>query len=215
MSVFKGIDLKRFFLVILIVLMAYTLFFALTAWCSTYLNLLLSYGIGVSMALLGLSIIIRYYHQHQLVSVFACHRFLLRSMMPGLLACCLLIIVLVFFKLTGHHADLLVIDQLFLQQPLFNLLSISLLIMPLFEEVLFRGYLFFGLSQARLSLEMNAIVTSLFWALLHIYYHASQMIVVFIIGVIFAYQRVKSESVWPCVILHSVFNLANLLLAFA
>jgi uncharacterized protein len=78
---------------------------------------------------------------------------------------------------------------------------------PAFEEALFRGFLFVGLKQSWLKSAGTIILTALAWALLHIQYDLYGMTTIMILGVILGIVRIKTNSLWGPLIIHSGWNL--------
>jgi hypothetical protein len=74
---------------------------------------------------------------------------------------------------------------------------------PIFEELLFRGYLF-GAIRARSGFWVSAILTSLTFALMHGQLNVG--IDVFILSLFLCYLREKSESIWPGILVHALKN---------
>lgn len=77
---------------------------------------------------------------------------------------------------------------------------------PLSEELLFRGYLQSGLTPSRLGYWGAAVVTTLFWGILHAGYSAIGMIEVLLIGLVFAWSVRRSGSIRPALLIHTVYN---------
>ena len=74
---------------------------------------------------------------------------------------------------------------------------------PLAEEVLFRGFIFKGI-RSRLSFVPTALIVSLLFALAH-----GQLNVgldVFALSLVLCYLREKSNSLWPGILLHALKN---------
>ncbi len=78
---------------------------------------------------------------------------------------------------------------------------------PLFEEVLFRGFLFKGLLPTFLGENGTIIVTALVFAMIHMQYDALLMMNVFSVGLFFGYARAKSGSLFAPLAVHVMFNL--------
>jgi uncharacterized protein len=78
---------------------------------------------------------------------------------------------------------------------------------PLSEEFFFRGFLFAGLQQTRLRALGTAILTSILWAVIHVQYDFHGMLVIFVLGLYLALVRLKTASLWLCVLLHACMNL--------
>jgi uncharacterized protein len=79
---------------------------------------------------------------------------------------------------------------------------------PISEEFFFRGFLFTGLQNSRLGAYGAILITSILFAAIHLQYDAQGLIVVFFVGAFLAVARWKTNSLWLCVILHALMNLA-------
>lgn len=81
---------------------------------------------------------------------------------------------------------------------------------PLFEEIIFRGYLQKRLRETR-GVVFSVVFSSLVFALLHA--QLNVIIGVFILSIFIGYLREKFDSIWPGVMVHALKNgLAYLLL---
>ncbi|MBI1180930.1 MAG: CPBP family intramembrane metalloprotease [Alphaproteobacteria bacterium] len=91
---------------------------------------------------------------------------------------------------------------------------------PLFEEMLFRGFIFKGLAHSRLGVAGAIILTTAMWTSVHRHFTVEWfdelygLGVIFGAGVIFAVARVRTGSLYTSIALHSVWN-ATLLLVDA
>ena len=86
-------------------------------------------------------------------------------------------------------------------------LWLAILVMaPLSEEFFFRGFLFAGLQQSRLGSLGTVLITSVLWAVIHLQYDIYGIAVIFLAGLVLGFARVKTSSLWLCVILHSLMN---------
>lgn len=93
-------------------------------------------------------------------------------------------------------------------------LAISILFVPIYEELIFRGFILRGLSRMY-SLKAAIIGSSLLfglWHLKNIFYLtpprlAYQMAYAVVLGLILAYVTVRTKTVWIAVILHYLNNL--------
>lgn len=93
-----------------------------------------------------------------------------------------------------------------LDQPV-ALLIAGILFAPLFEEMIFRGFLFAGLRQ-RLGWVNAALVSSAIFAAGHL--SIAAFIPTFALGFLFTYLYQKSNSLWPGIILHTLINSVSL-----
>jgi membrane protease YdiL (CAAX protease family) len=90
-------------------------------------------------------------------------------------------------------------------------------IAPLFEELLFRGFIFAGLAQSRVGMAGAIILTTAMWTAVHQHFTVAWfdelygLAVLFGAGVIFALARVRTGSLTTSIALHAAWN-ATLLL---
>lgn len=78
---------------------------------------------------------------------------------------------------------------------------------PVWEEFLFRGFLYRGLSETRLGAAGAVVVISLVWAIVHVQYDWYGIVQIFVIGLVFGWLRVRSGSTWLTTALHGLANL--------
>lgn len=78
---------------------------------------------------------------------------------------------------------------------------------PLFEEFFFRGFLFVGIQNSKLGFSGAAIITSVLWASIHLQYDIYGITQIFLAGLLLSYARIRSGSLYPCIIMHSLMNL--------
>ena len=89
------------------------------------------------------------------------------------------------------------------------LLWLAIVVMaPLSEEIFFRGFLLAGLRQSWLGNMGAVLLTSLAWASIHLQNDASEKASIFIFGLLLGAARVKTESLWSCLGMHMLLNLA-------
>lgn len=79
---------------------------------------------------------------------------------------------------------------------------------PLFEEALFRGFLFSGLSRSKLGVAGTIIVTAALWAVIHAQYDAYQIAQIFILGLLLGVARHRTNSLVVPFLIHAANNLA-------
>lgn len=80
------------------------------------------------------------------------------------------------------------------------------LIAPIVEEIIFRGLLFDSIRRTRLGLHGAAVLTSLPFALAHLQYEWYFIIMIIPLGMILAYSRFYSRSLYVPIILHFMNN---------
>jgi membrane protease YdiL (CAAX protease family) len=78
---------------------------------------------------------------------------------------------------------------------------------PVTEEIVFRGFLFRGLNASFLGLTGTLIVTSIAWALMHVQYDALIIAQIFLIGLLLGWLRWASGSTLLTISLHVLANL--------
>ena len=85
------------------------------------------------------------------------------------------------------------------------------LVAPVFEEILFRGFWFEGFRESRIKIVGAILFTSLLWTLLHVQYNIWGMTSIFILGLIIGIVRYRTNSLWCCMLIHIVVNLAAMI----
>ena len=87
---------------------------------------------------------------------------------------------------------------------------------PIFEEFLFRGFLLEGLRHSFVGTAGAIILTSATFAIIHQQYGWFEIVPIFIIGVIFAVAKLKTNSLYVPIVMHMFMNLsASALMEFA
>jgi uncharacterized protein len=87
------------------------------------------------------------------------------------------------------------------------LLLTLVVVAPLGEETLFRGFLFRGWHRTPRDIWAVIIVTALLWAITHVQYNPYYMAQVFGIGLVFGWFRYTSGSTILTMVLHGLVNL--------
>jgi membrane protease YdiL (CAAX protease family) len=87
------------------------------------------------------------------------------------------------------------------------LLLTLVVVAPIGEETLFRGFLFRGWHRTSRDIWAVIIVTALLWALTHVQYNPYYMAQVFGIGLVLGWFRYKSGSTILTTVLHGLVNL--------
>ena len=89
------------------------------------------------------------------------------------------------------------------------LLLTLVVVAPIGEETLFRGFLFRGWHRTSRDIWAVILVTGLLWALTHVQYNPYYMAQVFVIGLVFGWIRYKSGSTILTMVLHGLVNLGG------
>jgi membrane protease YdiL (CAAX protease family) len=94
----------------------------------------------------------------------------------------------------------------------FPLLLVALFVVaPVFEETLFRGFLFAGLRRSRLGSAGAVFVASLAWTSVHIQYELIDLACLFCLGLLLGAARARTGSLIPPVAMHSLFSAVAML----
>jgi membrane protease YdiL (CAAX protease family) len=87
---------------------------------------------------------------------------------------------------------------------------------PLFEEFLFRGFLFEGLRHSIIGVTGTIIISSAAWAAMHIQYEWFEISMIFIFGILFSIAKLKTNSLFIPISMHMLMNLlASVLMALS
>lgn len=84
-----------------------------------------------------------------------------------------------------------------------------LLAVPVFEEFFFRGFLFHCFARTPLGKTGATLSTALLWSLGHLQYEMWDMGVLFFVGMILAFFRIRSGSLYPSLFFHLIVNLGT------
>lgn len=89
------------------------------------------------------------------------------------------------------------------------LLWITLIIAaPIFEETLIRGFLLEGFRHTLLGDHGAILLTAGLWAIIHLQYEWFEIGMIFLVGILFGYARIHTNSLYTPIILHALMNLA-------
>ena len=83
---------------------------------------------------------------------------------------------------------------------------------PAFEEVFFRGFLFAGWLNSRLSPVGTIALTSVLWAVLHVQYNVYGIVSIIIMGIVLGIMRYKTKSLWSPLLMHFAWNLTGMVM---
>ncbi len=82
---------------------------------------------------------------------------------------------------------------------------------PVFEELLFRGFLLRGWELSRLGPAGAVILSSLIWSVIHVQYGLYDLIFIFVLGLMLGFMRVKTNSIIPGIACHAFVNLVAMI----
>jgi membrane protease YdiL (CAAX protease family) len=147
-----------------------------------------------------------------ILSLLSFRSFKASTALPLVLACFIAIFsinVLYQLLLTALHLKVQTNDQTILQLgrvapfTMYGLLILAVFIAPLCEEVLFRGFLFAGLMRG-MPAPFAAILSAFIFAAAH--NDPASFPVLFCIGLLLAFLRWRTRSLWPGILLHLLNN---------
>lgn len=92
------------------------------------------------------------------------------------------------------------------------LIVLAVVLAPLAEEFVFRGFLYGAFRKTRLGVVGAAVVLSAAWAALHWGYSSQNIIALFGLGLLFAYIVWRTGSVLPAIFGHAVNNLVAVMI---
>jgi len=78
---------------------------------------------------------------------------------------------------------------------------------PLSEEIMFRGFLFKGILHSKLGGVGAVLMTSLIWSLIHAQYDWYGKATIFVSGLLIGSARLRTDSVYPGIVMHASMNL--------
>lgn len=81
---------------------------------------------------------------------------------------------------------------------------------PLTEELVFRGFMYRGLAASRLGLAGAILIPSLLWALVHVQYEWLDVAFIFGLGILLGFTRHLTGSIWPAIGVHVLVNLVSM-----
>lgn len=79
---------------------------------------------------------------------------------------------------------------------------------PVAEELLFRGFMFHGIERSRVGAAGAVVICSLAWTLLHLQYNIYGMGMIFVSGVLLGIARARTNCVYIPIVMHALQNLA-------
>lgn len=102
------------------------------------------------------------------------------------------------------------VDSLyFTAEPKWLLILVMVIIVPIYEEFVFRGVIWSALREqlvGKRGVLLASVVTSLLFAIIHLQYDYYEMSVIFILALLFSYARYKSGSIIVPIIIHIINN---------
>jgi hypothetical protein len=78
---------------------------------------------------------------------------------------------------------------------------------PIFEEVVFRGFMFRGIQASGLGTGGAIVITAFAWTAMHIQYDAYGLATIFVLGILLGLARAVTGSLYLTIAMHMVTNL--------
>ena len=101
-----------------------------------------------------------------------------------------------------------------LSEPLILGVISVIIIAPIIEEFIFRGFLFSQLARTRLGGWGSVCLSSLLWTIIHFQYESLILVVLFVFGIFLGYIRMAYNSLALPIALHAVNNSFALFMAY-
>ncbi|NVJ60244.1 MAG: CPBP family intramembrane metalloprotease [Gammaproteobacteria bacterium] len=90
-----------------------------------------------------------------------------------------------------------------------------IMIAPLFEELLFRGFMYQGLKSTTNNTLIAIFIPNSVWCLMHMaQYNSIGLLVIFSVGMFFGYARWKFDNLTVPILMHMTFNATTILFAY-
>jgi CAAX protease family protein len=84
---------------------------------------------------------------------------------------------------------------------------VIVIVAPVFEEIIFRGFIFEGILNSKLGKIGAVLITSIIWAVIHIQYDIFGISSIFVLGIILGMTKLKTNSIIYCIGGHIFINL--------
>ena len=76
---------------------------------------------------------------------------------------------------------------------------------PIFEELVFRGFMYSGFERSLGALPA-VLLTSMVFAMMHFQYNYYELLHIFVLGLVLAWARMRTQSLWTPIAMHAVNN---------
>ncbi|HKX62187.1 MAG TPA: HAD-IA family hydrolase, partial [Verrucomicrobiae bacterium] len=103
-----------------------------------------------------------------------------------------------------------VMIEIYRSTDMLPLLWLAIIVLaPIGEEVIFRGFLLPGLSHTRLGSAGAVALTSAGWASIHFQYDVHGIMLIFVAGLLLGAARLRTGSILPCIAMHALQNFVS------
>ena len=92
------------------------------------------------------------------------------------------------------------------------LLLLALIVFaPIWEEAMFRGFMFTGLASSPVGATGAVLIPSALWAVMHTQYDVFEIGTIFVMGIFLGIARLRTRSTLLTIILHAIVNLVAII----
>ena len=81
-----------------------------------------------------------------------------------------------------------------------------ILVAPIFEEFLFRGFMFAGIKESRLGARGAIVITAVTWSAIHFQYDLYWVATIFVLGIVLGMARLRTNSLYLTIAMHATVN---------
>jgi membrane protease YdiL (CAAX protease family) len=99
-----------------------------------------------------------------------------------------------------------VLDPLAMLDPSVLLFVTVVIAVPMWEELLFRGFIFEGLKNSPMGVNGAILMSAVWWAGMHTNYNLGGLIVILVFGIILGLARARFNSVLLPIVMHAIYN---------
>lgn len=99
--------------------------------------------------------------------------------------------------------------------PLWLLVWAVVVVIPIYEEWIFRGFIWSGFANSVLGVWGASVITSMAFAVVHLQYGVIEWLMIFVLAMLFSLARIKTGSLWLPICLHMLNNALAVVWFFA
>ncbi|NMP17198.1 type II CAAX endopeptidase family protein [Thalassotalea sp. Y01] len=147
---------------------------------------------------------------------FALHKpFTVGEFRPYFLATCLYIIAsVVIHTLVNTPTPAFMVDILNTTDYIWLSFLAICIVAPIFEELVFRGFIYAKLASTRLRHSGSILVTAILFTFVHSQYSGLVLVDLFILAMLLSITRYKTGNVYYCIAIHAINNMMSMLLLY-
>ena len=99
-----------------------------------------------------------------------------------------------------------VLDPLAMLDPSVMLVVTVVIAVPMWEELLFRGFIFEGLKNSPMGVNGAILLSAVWWAGMHTNYNLGGLVVILVFGIILGLARARFNSILLPIAMHGIYN---------